>query len=711
MSASDLFTEQAEYAPQLEVMHSQLIERQRTNWRDLMAGFTHFRGVTFSSSIPALLEVADLFDDAEIIFASERTLTREHAALEAATDLLNNYTFVDALADETALIPALAELLGRRGRSLLDRVANGSLRFRLMRKTPSHEKLYLLSGPNGTRVITGSANLSLAALSGRQREIFVVYDETEAHEVFSDILDVDCGTASPIEAADLVVQQGHARDRADPESQASADFEDGEPTSNDTGTDNDNSGQNKPAYRPRTEGVEVENVPIARALEAGVTIVEEPAPRMSEMPTLTAKGLREASRIGQRLRDLPLQPDKRGRTIITSKHFKRAWRTHRAQPVDETTEQIPRLRTDLVNRRLHINETTFFDGSVPCGEEITRDAKLLGDYFDAFGAFRGNVERSVASFWAQLVWLYISPFMGMLRRQAVVSNASTLHYPLFGALYGRSDGGKTTFSRIAVRSMFGIEQMMRGKDFTARKVEGLQWQLAGIPLVCDDVPQDKFRRHIAEVVKFDHGAEEHISGVVVSANQDVQAIPPELRKRMLVGKVDMAKLPSTSESPMRAALTGMGTALYRAFLARVWPKLLEAREDIGRDPANPPDVLAIASEDLAALFAEYRGQTPWAKRITLQDTVALETQPSLDIIHEMLETQPEKTKMDRRRGELSIQFDGDRSQALQFAKMMPAWAVKERLADIVRLDMAALEAELGFRASHAKWFHRLLGRG
>jgi hypothetical protein len=75
--------------------------------------------------------------------------------------------------DQKALVEALARLLGRAGTELLERVVTGTLRFRLLRGRPSHDKLYLLSGAVGHRVLTGSANLSLAAFEGRQHEVNV----------------------------------------------------------------------------------------------------------------------------------------------------------------------------------------------------------------------------------------------------------------------------------------------------------------------------------------------------------------------------------------------------------------------------------------------------------------------------------------------------------------------------------------------------------
>ena len=110
-----------------------------------------------------LVRLADRLDDLEIVFGSESILSREHLALAQASQTIQSYGFPDALVDQKALVEALARLLGRTGQRLLERVAEGSLRFRLLRGRPSHEKLYLLAGQAGRRVITGSANLSIAA--------------------------------------------------------------------------------------------------------------------------------------------------------------------------------------------------------------------------------------------------------------------------------------------------------------------------------------------------------------------------------------------------------------------------------------------------------------------------------------------------------------------------------------------------------------------
>ena len=157
--------DQALPSKKLDVFDVALVGRTSRNWEELFAGFDSFRGLTFSSSLAALVRLARLFGDREITFGSERILSREHEALEAAGIAAAGYRFADAVADQKAFTEALARHFNGPARQLLPRVVDGTLRFRVLRKAPSHEKLYLLSGPDGRRrVIAGSANLSLQAL-------------------------------------------------------------------------------------------------------------------------------------------------------------------------------------------------------------------------------------------------------------------------------------------------------------------------------------------------------------------------------------------------------------------------------------------------------------------------------------------------------------------------------------------------------------------
>src|SRR5260370_283762 len=165
----------------LTVFWAEMIAREEASWRELFAGFDHLKAITYSSGLDLILELTGMFSDVEVTFGCERILSREHAALEQASNIARGYTFVDAVTDQKAFLERLAAEMGKSARALLPRVANGTLRFRLLRKMPSHEKLYLLAGEGRYRVITGSANLSLAALCGRHKELYVVFEGEESY--------------------------------------------------------------------------------------------------------------------------------------------------------------------------------------------------------------------------------------------------------------------------------------------------------------------------------------------------------------------------------------------------------------------------------------------------------------------------------------------------------------------------------------------------
>jgi len=199
MEPASLFREKAlSECRVLTIFRASMNGRAEVSWRELFKDFDDLKAITYSSGLDLILELTDMFRDVEVTFGSERILSREHAALKQASYLARGYTFVDAIADQKAFLEKLAAQLGKSARALLPRIASRTLRFRLLRKMPSHEKLYLLASNGRYRVITGSANLSLAALSGRQREIYIVFDGEEAYRAFNEYYERDAGEAAAV---------------------------------------------------------------------------------------------------------------------------------------------------------------------------------------------------------------------------------------------------------------------------------------------------------------------------------------------------------------------------------------------------------------------------------------------------------------------------------------------------------------------------------
>ena len=336
--------------------------------------------------------------------------------------------------------------------------------------------------------------------------------------------------------------------------------------------------------------VALQDVPCFRFLKAQGAIVETPRPPV--MSDLSAAALREASALGAELQQIALDRNRSGATVISASGFMRAYRAHAARPITERTDRVPEARIDLAAASSPWTGARGTASARRClGPRSSADAALLAPYFEGFGRFYGDAAGLQRSYWALACWLYAAPFAPALRTAALRHDGSPLAYPVHAVLYGRSDGGKTMFSRVISRSMFGLEQMVRGKDFTTQRALGLRERLGAIPLIVDDVNRDRFTQYVPDLVKFDHESGEGYAPILISTNRDVTAVTPDLRKRMVVCHIDGARPRGMPEAPARAALSGVGTALYRTYLDRLVPRLAGLIEALARDPHHPPDLL------------------------------------------------------------------------------------------------------------------------
>ncbi len=676
--AGDLFADQTSTGP-LTVFHAELIESGPASWQDLFQGFDTLKAITFSSSIEFLVELLPQFKDAEIVFGSERILSKEHLALTQASETVESYSFADALADQKILTEALARHLGRKGKALLGRVLDGTLRFRLLRKRPSHEKLYLLSGPQGSRVITGSANLSALAFEGRQREIYIRFDGDKAWKAFEEHYRRDCDRSDAVDADLIAVRNGDA-----------------EP-------------------QPRSGLVDLNDVPVARVLKAGVVIVEE-APRSPGIG-FSADAIREAEKLGAELKELNLPKTKSGQTMIDAQGLIRAIRHLQARPIAEPGEdRIPRAVMNIPSGEVLLDGALWLSlerTAVP-QSELASDIELMTGFIQSYSSFFGDGEGAVDHYWAFLVWLYSAPMAPYLRQAAIPAGIDPWVYPVYAVLYGRSSGGKTLFTRVAARSMFGFEKMIRSGVFTAVRTLGLREKLGSIPLLVDDVTRDKFSEHVPSLVRTDHEISDCYAPVVVTTNKDVTAIPPDISKRMMSCHIDAA-IPenrSVAGQVARKITRDMGTALYRAYLLRMIPRVRAMRASIDAGETGFPDLLTASSETLRALFEEVLGSAPeFARRLTFHDNFSIRHRKFSEQLQQILAEAEGRYEVNRRTGEIIINFGGDTNQAAQFARGVPDFVLKGRLADVVRLDLEAIEKEmrLSVEAGRSFWA-RLLRR-
>ena len=148
----------------------------------------------------------------------------------------------------------------------------------------------------------------------------------------------------------------------------------------------------------------------------------------------------------------------------------------------------------------------------------------------------------------------------------------------------------------------------------------------GAPIIVDDLTNQRFNMHAIETIKDDDfGCGEHnlhYPAVVISANEDVKAVAPEIIRRTVICRVN-AGLTNTEvikSNVVRATQQKIGTAFYREYLRRmldIIPDLLKVLSDDHTDTA--PDILSCSSKVLKAIISEFIDVTPaYVRELSLE---------------------------------------------------------------------------------------------
>jgi len=232
------------------------------------------------------------------------------------------------------------------------------------------------------------------------------------------------------------------------------------------------------------------------------------------------------------------------------------------------------------------------------------------------------------------------------------------------------------------------------------------------------VTRDKFTQHVPDLVRTDAEMGGLYAPIVLTTNRDVSTIPPDLTKRMVTCHIDAA-IPenrSITERLARRAHKEVGTALYRAYLQRLVPEVRAMRGRIDADDEfgaeGFPDLLACSSAVLRGVLEGALGELPgWACALTFNDYFGMRHRHFRDRLHAMLADAEDRVTVNRGSGEIAVSFGGDTNQAAQFARSVPDFVLKGRFADVVRLDLRALEGEMGFAVGkRAGWWQRIIRR-
>ena len=519
-------------------------------WKELFSGFDEIRAITFSSGLNFIDQLLQLFEYAEIIFGCEDVMS---------------YSLQEIMAFQNGVIDRIRKNSTIKGR-FLDRMNQGEIRLYVAKSQLSHEKLYLLSAKDGKkRVITGSANMSYNAFSGRQRENICYIDGEEAYDWYFSVF-ANLKENSTDEISRKAVMVANLEDHMD-------------------------------------------DLPISETSKVKKAIVIEPI-EQNDNDIEFSLDIRNHAKQLQPF--MPKAEKKTGKTVITPESILKIKRH-----VQEDAVQKRELRSEYPELEVNVfDATATLNGKLldlrPSKDDVKKDVQLFLKYMAGYSRFHGDYVGMQNRYFEFANWFFCSPFMATMRDMAARFDQNRLPYPVFGLVYGQSKAGKTSFLETLLKMMIGQKPKIPAQDFTRSSIENLKRTVKGAPIIVDDMVNTRFNQHAIETIKTDDfGVSEHLtnySAVVISANEDVKAVYPEVIRRTVICRVE-AGLTNTEvmkSNIVRSVQKEIGTAFYREYLARMFQKVPELIEEMKSDEIeSAPDILALSSGIIVEIMQEY----------------------------------------------------------------------------------------------------------
>jgi hypothetical protein len=508
------------------------------------------RVLTYSNSVSVIVRAAQTLDRMEIVFGCEDIVGGMAQYLQFQEQLLKDLR---------------AEI---RGKDVVERkISVGDVRLYVVKETAiNHEKMFLLEGESGTRVITGSANFSERAFSGKQNESYICFDnDDDAWRYFEDKYEEIKARSTTSISRRMVLDEGDG-----PENLPVLSFNGDEPIT--------------------------------------VKIGGPPAPSVVHKLVIPRRSKRYEG-VGQAI------PTRNGRAKIDRQTAARAIRYIKSNSRSEGENPEEYLGIDLESGRMVVSGRTL--DLEPEKSEVARDAGLLIEYFKGYEHFRGDAEKLSRDYFTFMSWLYAGPFICDLRNAALARDEHILDLPIFGILYGKSNCGKSELVRTLLVSMFQKEGFLPNDLFTRTQVQGLRVENRRYPMAFDDLDRTRFNNHAIPLIKEDYVPLEEYPVAVISANADQDTFGAEIRKRALILYTNASLPDHVGESrrlanDIRRIRRDLGGALYREYARRA---LAELREEF------PRDVLAFSSEILSSIFAEHCEKEPptWCQTTNMEE--------------------------------------------------------------------------------------------
>ena len=556
-------------SPTIDVISASFLGAAKRDWQDLFEGYDELYAITFSSGLDFVNRVVSKFSHAEIIFGCEGVMNSGTAAvISMQAKVIQDY------------------VKKKSAKAMAEKMENGSLELYVSRDTKSHEKIFVLRSADGrTRVITGSANMSASAFYGLQRENIVCFDDQPAFDYYKELFDTFKSVCSDSVSHAVI--------------EASI-------------TDNTYLEDN------------IDEVPILKTIEKNKMVLLEAQPDESNDAELVAS----IAGFEKELKPmLPKEKKTDGKLLLSgdiTHEFKRKYReNHEVQKLKE--KKLPKLHIDYENSSMNFNgkEITLS----PDQSAIDSDIKCLTNYFSGFSSFNGDTEKSKKDYFSFMNWYFASVFMPYLRLVAHKNNFDMTPFPVFGIIYGDSNGGKSTFTKLLSKMMCGQKAPLNSStDFTSSDITDLKRGREGLPIIIDDLAKMQFQNHNEKIIKDDEwGIPEgfiNYPSIVITTNK-LPSISADISKRAVtchidakINKEDGARQSKKINESMKSA----STAFFGEYVSRMLERIDQMVSSMKTEDDYFPDIFALSSNVICDIVEESAGELPsYMSRLTYSD--------------------------------------------------------------------------------------------
>ena len=654
MTLFDLTENPVEQADKLAVVKASFVAEEKRSWQELFDGFDELYAITYSSGLAFTSNLLQRFSYAEIIYGCDEILPNGIAmTLALQNSLVENLTKSKSI------------------REMSKRVSEETLALFVSRDTLSHEKVYCLKASDGrTRVIVGSANMSQRAFEGYQRENITYFDDPKAFlwykERFEKFREI---------CTDKVTEKVLIGMKEDPE------------------------------YLSENP----EEIPVVQTVKEKKMVFIEPSRDEDEAEYEIVMNTRQ---LENELK--PMLPQQKA-----SKYKDR---------IIVDYESVSKIKTAVKNNqeekkarkmtlpKLHIDYETdslSFNGKVyelkPDEEQVKRDIRCLDFFFDSLVSFHGEYEMAQRDYYRFMNWFFASIFMPYLRYVADKNNYDVTTFPVFGILYGDSNGGKSTFVQLLTKLMTGKKlPANRNEDFTYTSVRDLRRGIEGVPLNFDDLDKTQFKNHCDKIIKDDEWgvAERFINypAVVISTNK-LPSLEPAIIKRVVGIRIDVriGKEEGLNHSrKLKESINNAGTALFSLYVGRMLSKVKDMADRMKEGTEELyADIFALSSKTIAEIYMEYNGDVPeYISELSLSDYYGdrVVGKTAIRKIKEAWELDRKNFDVNRKKNTLTYRVPDTSAYEIKYLQdELPAQLNARKTSNCLILDLNEIEEFFGMR--------------